>query len=62
MKSHALFCMLFKDISYLQLWQTFCSVVWSHLSNFYRGHFEEHCEIIFNFEPVVQEMPFKDIS
>ena len=57
--------MWFKDKSYLQLWQPFfCSAEWNTLCNlnFSRGHFEEHCEIILNFGPVVQEMLFKDIS
>ena len=54
--------MLFKDISYLELWQPFCSAEWNHLCNFGRGyheeqfskkilnldHYEEHfCEMIF---------------
>ena len=26
--------MSFKDISYLQLWQPFCSVGWNHFCNF----------------------------
>ena len=33
--------MSFKDISYLELWQPFCSVEQSHLCNFGRGHYEE---------------------
>ena len=40
---------LFKDISYLELWQIFCSVEWNHLCNFGRGdHKEQFCEIILN--------------
>ena len=47
--------MPFKDISYLQLWQSSCLVEQNHLGNFVRGHYEEHfCEIIFAFGPVVQ--------
>ena len=43
--------MLFKDISYLELWQPFCSVEWNHLCNFDRGYYEEQfCEIILNLE------------
>ena len=50
-----------KDISYLELWQPFCSVEWNHLCNFGRGYYEEQfCEIILSL--VVQEMPLKDIS
>ena len=41
--------MLFKDISYLELWQPFCSVEWNHLCNSGRGCYEDHfCEIILN--------------
>ena len=41
--------MLFKDISYLELWQPFCSVEWNQLCNFGRGCYEEQfCEIILN--------------
>ena len=39
--------MLFKDISYLELWWPFCSAKWNHLCNFGRGHYDEQfCEII----------------
>ena len=39
--------MLFEDISYLELWQPFCSVEWDHLCNFGRGCYgEQFCEII----------------
>ena len=34
--------MLFKDISYLELWLLFCSVKWNHLCNFSREHYKEH--------------------
>ena len=38
---------LFKDISYLELWEHFCSEEWNHLCNFGRGYYEEQfCEII----------------
>ena len=41
--------MSFKDISYLELWQPFCSAECNHLCNFSRGHYEEQfCEIILN--------------
>ena len=40
---------LFKDISYLELWQPFCSFEQNHLCNFGRGCYEEQfCEIILN--------------
>ena len=29
---------LFKGISYLQLWQPFCSAKWNHVCYFDRGH------------------------
>ena len=41
----------FKDISYLELWQPFCSVEWNHLCNFGRGYYEEEfCEMILNLD------------
>ena len=41
--------MLFKGISYLELWQPFYSVEQHHLCNFGRGVYEEQfCEIILN--------------
>ena len=41
--------MPFKDISYLELWQPFCSAEQNHLCNFGRGYYEEQfCEIILN--------------
>ena len=41
--------MLFKDISYLELWQPFCSAEHNHLCKFGRGSYEEQfCEIILN--------------
>ena len=50
--------MSFKDISYLELWQSLCSVDWNHLCNFGRMHHEEQsCEIIL----VQEEMPYKGI-
>ena len=43
--------MLFKDISYLELWRPFCSAEQNHLCKFSREHYEEQfCEIILNLE------------
>ena len=43
--------MSFKDISYLELWQSLCSVDKNHLCNFDKGHYEEQfCEIILNLD------------
>ena len=52
--------MSFKDISYLELWQPLCSVLWNYLCNTGRLHHEEQSSIIiFEYKPVVQkEMPF----
>ena len=39
--------MVFKDISYLELWRPFCSGEQNHLCNFGRSHHKEQfCEII----------------
>ena len=41
--------MLFKGISYLELWQPFCSAECNHLCIFGRGYYEERfIEIILN--------------
>ena len=41
--------MLLKGISYLKLWQPFCSAEGNHLCNFGRGYYEEQfCKIILN--------------
>ena len=48
--------MSFKDISYLELWQPFCSVERNHLCNFGRGHYEEQFGELFR---VQEEMLFK---
>ena len=41
--------MPFKGISYLELWQPFCSADPDHLCNFGRGYYEEQfCKIILN--------------
>ena len=38
-------------ISYLELWQPFCSVERNHLCNFVVGHYEEHfCDITLNWD------------
>ena len=43
--------MIFKDISYLELWQPSCSAKQNHLCNFGRGYHEEQfCEIILNLD------------
>ena len=39
----------FKGISYLELWQPFCSAEWNHLCNSGRGYYVvQFCEIILN--------------
>ena len=41
--------MPFKRISYLELWQPFCSAERNHSCKFGRGYYEEqYCEIILN--------------
>ena len=41
----------FKDISYLELWQPFCSEERNHLCNFGKGYHEEKfCEILLNLD------------
>ena len=43
--------MLFKDISYLELWWPICSAEQNHVCNFGRGYYEEQfCEIILNLD------------
>ena len=43
--------MLFKDISYLELWQPLCSADWTYLCNFAsRYHEEQFCENISNLD------------
>ena len=55
--------MLFKDISYLELWQPSCSVEWNHLCNYSRGYNKEQfCEIILNLDQWLRRELFKDIS
>ena len=44
--------MPFKGISYLELWQAFCSVEHNHLRNFCKGYYEKQFgEIILNSCP-----------
>ena len=53
--------MLFKYISYLQIWQPDYLAELNHLCNFGRGHYEEY--MCFELGPIVQEeLLFKDIS
>ena len=56
--------MLFKDISFLELWQPLCSVDQNHLYNFGRVHHEEQfCEINLKLDQWLQEeTSLKDIS
>ena len=43
--------MLFKNISYLEVWQPFCSMEGNHLCYFGRSYYEEQfCEIILNLD------------
>ena len=43
--------MLFKDISYLELWWPFCSAEQNHFCYFSRGHHEEQfCNIFLNLD------------
>ena len=43
--------MPFKDISYIELWQPFCSVEGNHMCNFHRGYYEEQfCEKKMNLD------------
>ena len=53
--------MSFKDISYLELWRPFCSMVWNHLCNFGRGHYEgQFCEFISNLGQLFRRCCLKD--
>ena len=48
-------------ISYLELWQLFCSVEQKHLCNFGRGHHEEYfCEIKWNLDQWFRRCLLKD--
>ena len=53
--------MLFKGISYLELWQPFCSGERNILCNFGRGYQEEQiCKIIFNLGQWFRRCLLKD--
>ena len=55
--------MTFKCISYLELWQLFCSVERNHWCNFCRGYYEEQfCEIIWNFGQWLRRCRLKSLS
>ena len=55
--------MSFKDISYLELWQPFCSAERNDFCNFGRGHHKEQFfEINFEFGSVVQETILIEMS
>ena len=48
--------MSFKDISYPELWQSFCSAKLNHLCNFGRAYTEEQfCEINFNLDQLFRD-------
>ena len=52
--------MLFEDISYLQLWWSFCSAEQDNLCNFDRRNYEEHfCDVILNLDQCFMEMSFR---
>ena len=52
--------MLFKDISYLELWWPFCPVEQNHLFNFGRRHHEKQfCEIILNLDQLFRRRCLK---
>ena len=53
--------MSFLDISYLELWWSFCSAERNHLCNFGKGYHEEQfCEIILNLDQWLKRCHFKD--
>ena len=53
--------MLFKDVSYLELWQPFRSTEWNLLCNIGRGYYEEpFCEIVLNLGQWFRKCCFKD--
>ena len=53
--------MSFKDISYLELWQPFCSVERNYLCNFGRGYQEEQFyEINLNIDQWFRRCHLKD--
>ena len=53
--------MPFKGISYLELWQPFCSAKRNHLCNFGREYYEQQfCEIVLNFGQWFRRCLLKD--
>ena len=49
--------MLFKGISYLEIWQPLCSTERNHLCNFCRGQHEEHfCDYLLNLSTCLSVM------
>ena len=53
--------MLFKYISYLELWRPFCSAEWNHLCNFGRVYPEEQfSEFILNLDVWFRRCRLKD--
>ena len=55
--------MLFKDISYLELWRPFYSAEQNNVCNFGRGHYEEQfCKIILNLDQWYRSKCFLKIS
>ena len=53
--------MWFKDISYLDIWQLFCSAECNHLCNFGRGYFDEQfSEFILNLGQWFRRCHLKD--
>ena len=53
--------MPFKGISYLDIWQPFCSAECNHLCNFGKGFYEEQfCGIILNFGQWLSRYCLKD--
>ena len=53
--------MSFKDISYLELWWSFCSAQQNHMCNFGKGHYEGYfCELILNMDQIWTNGPGAD--
>ena len=53
--------MPFKGVSYLDIWQPFCSAECNHLCNFGRGYYEEQfCELILNLGQCLRRCRLKD--
>ena len=48
--------MLFKDISYLELWWLFCSAEWNHLNDLGREHHvEQFCKFTWFRRNIIQQ-------